>query len=132
MRDSSTCRMKSIPARWRKKPVRRGLPGRFVLRTLQRVCQDTADQPAPREPSRATWQPDDAELEAWDEANRDRIAEPEYRKVQMVMLNTEQQANETEKCIDAGEITMYQAASDHSVAPDAETEPGRDRLGCKG
>ncbi len=69
-------------------------------------------------------EPDDAELEAWYEANRDRIAEPEYRKVQMVMLNTEQQANEIKKRIEAGEITMYQAAADHSVAPDAKQNLG--------
>ncbi len=69
-------------------------------------------------------EPSDAVLKAYYEANRDRIAEPEYRKVQMVMFNTEEEANSVKKRIDAGEITMFQAASEYSVAPDAKQNLG--------
>lgn len=69
-------------------------------------------------------QPSDDELEAYFEANRDSIVEPEYRKVQMVMLNTEEEANSVKKRVEAGEITMFQAASSHSVAPDARQNLG--------
>jgi len=68
--------------------------------------------------------PSDAELKAYFEANRDRIAEPEYRKVQMVMLNTEEEASSVKKQVEAGEITMFQAASSYSVAPDAKQNLG--------
>jgi len=69
-------------------------------------------------------EPSDAELKAWYEANRDRIAEPEYRKAQMVMLNPEDEANSIKTRVEAGEITMFQAASDYSVAPDAKQNLG--------
>jgi parvulin-like peptidyl-prolyl isomerase len=69
-------------------------------------------------------EPSDAELKAYYEANRDRIAEPEYRKVQMVMLNTEDEADSVKKRVEAGEITMFQAASEYSVAPDAKQNLG--------
>lgn len=68
--------------------------------------------------------PSDEELEAYFEANRDSITEPEYRKVQMVMLNTEEEANSVKQRVEAGEITMFQAASSHSVAPDAKQNLG--------
>ena len=68
--------------------------------------------------------PDEAELKAYFEANRDRITMPEYRKVQMVMLDTEEQAEEIKRQVEAGEITIYQAAQDHSVAPDAAQNLG--------
>jgi len=68
--------------------------------------------------------PTDAELEAYFEANRKRIVMPEFRKVQMVMLEDEEQANTVKKSIEAGDITFFQAASDHSVAPDAKQNLG--------
>jgi parvulin-like peptidyl-prolyl isomerase len=63
--------------------------------------------------------PDDEELEAYFEANRDSITVPENRKVQMVMLNSEEEADMVKRQLESGEITIYQAARDHSVAPDA-------------
>lgn len=68
--------------------------------------------------------PSEDELKAYFEANKDRISEPEYRKVQMVMLNTEEEARSVKKRVEAGEITMFQAASDYSVAPDAKQNLG--------
>jgi len=69
-------------------------------------------------------EPSDEELKAYFEANRDRISMPEYRKVQMVMMKTEEEAKSVKQLIEAGEITMFQAASNHSVAPDAKQNLG--------
>jgi peptidyl-prolyl cis-trans isomerase C len=68
--------------------------------------------------------PTDEELQAYFEANKERITVPEYRKVQMVMLNSEDEANSVKQRIESGEITMFQAASYHSVAPDAKQNLG--------
>jgi peptidyl-prolyl cis-trans isomerase C len=69
-------------------------------------------------------EPTDEELQAYFEANKERITVPEYRKVQMVMLNSEDEANSVKQRIESGEITMFQAASYHSVAPDAKQNLG--------
>ena len=68
--------------------------------------------------------PSDEELEAYFKANQDRITVPEYRKVQMVMLDNEDEAKSVKRRIEAGEITMFEAASYHSVAPDAKQNLG--------
>ena len=69
-------------------------------------------------------EPGDEELKAYFEANRERISTPEHRKVQMVMLKTEAEAKSVKQRVEAGEITMFQAASEHSVAPDAKQNLG--------
>ena len=69
-------------------------------------------------------EPSDAELEAYFEANRDEISIPEFRKVQMVMVNTGDEAGSLKQKIEAGDLTMYQVASEHSVAPDAKQNLG--------
>jgi len=69
-------------------------------------------------------QPTDAELEAFFEANRHLISTPEFRKVQMVVLPTEEEAKEIKRRVEAGELTMYEAASKHSIAPDARKDLG--------
>lgn len=69
-------------------------------------------------------EPTDDQLRAYFEANRDSISIPEFRKVQMVMLKTEDEARSLKQRIEAGELTMYQAAADHSVAPDAKQNLG--------
>ena len=69
-------------------------------------------------------EPNDEELKAYFEANRDSISTPEYRKVQMVMLDSEEEAASVKQRIESGEITMYQAASEYSVAPDAKQNLG--------
>ena len=68
--------------------------------------------------------PSEAQLEAWFEANRARITVPEARKVQMVVVGTEQEASELKAEIEAGELTMYQAARDHSIDPGAKRNLG--------
>ncbi len=71
-----------------------------------------------------TMEPSDADLRAYFEANRARITIPEFRKVQMVVLKTEDEAKEIKRKIDAGEMTLYQAAADHSIAPEAKENLG--------
>jgi parvulin-like peptidyl-prolyl isomerase len=71
-----------------------------------------------------TMEPSDEELRAYFEANRARITIPEYRKVQMVVLKTEDEAKDVKNKIEAGEITMYQAAADFSIAPGAKENLG--------
>jgi hypothetical protein len=71
-----------------------------------------------------TMEPSDEELRAYYEANRARITIPEFRKVQMVVLKTEDEAREIKRKIDAGEMTLYQAAADHSIAPGAKENLG--------
>ena len=72
----------------------------------------------------ADMRPNQAELEAYFEANRDEISVPEFRKVQMVMVKTEEEAQSLKEKIAAGDLTMYQAASEYSVAPDAKQNLG--------
>ena len=71
-----------------------------------------------------TMEPTDEELRTYFESNRARITIPEFRKVQMVVLKTEDEAKDVKNKIEAGEITMYQAASDYSIAPDAKKNLG--------
>ena len=68
--------------------------------------------------------PSDDELAAFFEQNRHRITVPEFRRVQMVVLNTEEDAQDIKRRIEAGEMTMYEAAQRHSVTPDAKKNLG--------
>jgi len=49
---------------------------------------------------------------------------PEFRKVQFVVLKTQEEASDIKKKIDAGELTMFQAARDHSIDPQAKQNLG--------
>ena len=49
---------------------------------------------------------------------------PEARKVQMVVVRSEQGASEPKGKIKSGEMTMYQAARDHSIDPGAKRNLG--------
>ena len=42
----------------------------------------------------------------------------------MVVLNTEEEAKDIKRRIEAGEITMYEAAQRHSITPDAKKDLG--------
>jgi parvulin-like peptidyl-prolyl isomerase len=68
--------------------------------------------------------PTDAELEAFFKANQHLITVPEFRKVQMAVLATEDEAKDIKRRIEVGEITMYEAVSRHSIAPDAKKDLG--------
>ncbi len=70
------------------------------------------------------FQPSDEELKAYYEANRDEIMTPEFRKVQFVVLKTKEEASDIKKKIDAGELTMFEAARDYSIDPQAKQNLG--------
>lgn len=69
-------------------------------------------------------EPTDAELKAYYEANRTRFVLPEARKIQMVVVKTREEADQLKTKLDAGEITMYEAARDHSIAVNADQNLG--------
>ena len=72
----------------------------------------------------AEMEPGEAEIRDYYEKHRDRIAVKESRKVQMVVLKTREEAEDLKKRIDAGELTMYQAAAEYSIVPDARQKLG--------
>ena len=68
--------------------------------------------------------PSDEELWDYFEDNRDAITVRETRKVQMVVLKTQEEAEAIKTRIGAGEITIYEAARDHSIDPMAKQTLG--------
>jgi len=68
--------------------------------------------------------PSDAQLEEFFNANKSTISIPEFRKVQMVVLATEDEAKDIKRRVEVGEITMFEAASRHSITPDAKKDLG--------
>lgn len=77
-----------------------------------------------REKLAKQWQPNDEEITAWYEQNRKRFVVPEARKIQMVVLGSKVEAESIKARIDAGEITLYQAARDYSKAANADQNLG--------
>ncbi|MDH3899660.1 MAG: peptidylprolyl isomerase, partial [Gammaproteobacteria bacterium] len=69
-------------------------------------------------------EPTDAELEAFFEANRHLITVPEFRRVQIVVLSSEAEAKDIRRRLEAGELSMYEAASRHSIATNAKKDLG--------
>lgn len=68
--------------------------------------------------------PDEEQLAAYFKANQDRIMVKEARKVQMVVLETEEEAQAVKQQIESGEMTMYQAALEYSIDPNAKQTLG--------
>jgi len=68
--------------------------------------------------------PSDAEIREFYKEHRDKIVVPEMRKVQMVVVKTRDEAEDIKKKIDAGEITLYQAAKEYSIDPNAQMNLG--------
>ena len=69
-------------------------------------------------------EPDDAELWDYFEENREQISVREARKIQMVVLSSQEQAREVKGRIETGEITIYEAARDYSIDPNAKQTLG--------
>jgi len=69
-------------------------------------------------------EPSEQELKAYYKANRKRFMVPEARKVQMVVVKTRDEADRLKRKIEAGDMTMYQAARDHSIAAKAKQNLG--------
>ena len=72
----------------------------------------------------AEMEPSDKALKAYYEKNRNQFVLPEARKVQMVVVKTEAEATDLKGKIESGEMTMYLAARDHSIAPKAKQDLG--------
>ena len=69
-------------------------------------------------------EPSEAELWEYYEDNRDAIALREARQVQMVILKTREEVEDVKGRIAAGEITIYEAARDYSIDPNAKQTLG--------
>jgi len=69
-------------------------------------------------------EPDKSALRRYFEKNRDKISVKAHRKIQMVVLKTEQQAREVKRKIEAGDITIFEAAKQYSIAPNAKKTLG--------
>ncbi len=72
----------------------------------------------------ADMEPSEAELKSYYEANRDKIHLREMRKVQEVVLETEEAAGAIKAKLGQDELTMFQAAAEHSIAPGAKQNLG--------
>ena len=70
------------------------------------------------------YSPTDQEIKEYFEKNKDKIVVREVRKVQMVVLKTKKEAEEVKKKIDTGEITIYEAALEYSIDPNAKKTLG--------
>jgi len=66
------------------------------------------------------WKPSEDELKTVFVDNMDKISIPETRKVQMVVVKTREEAEAVKKEIDDGKISMFQAAQQYSIDPNAK------------
>ena len=71
-----------------------------------------------------SWTPSDDELKSYFVDNMDKVSVPETRKVQMVVVASKEEAESIKADIDAGKITMFQAAQDYSLDPNAKRTLG--------
>jgi parvulin-like peptidyl-prolyl isomerase len=69
-------------------------------------------------------EPTDEQLKAYYEENRNRIMQLEMRKLQEVLVESQIEAEALKAKIDAGEITLFQAAANYSIAPGAKQQLG--------
>jgi parvulin-like peptidyl-prolyl isomerase len=71
-----------------------------------------------------SWQPSDDQLRTYFMDNIEHLEVPESRKVQMVVVATKKEAEDIKQRIDKGEITMFQAAQQYSLDPNAKATLG--------
>ena len=69
-------------------------------------------------------EPSDEQLKSYYDANRNSIMQVEMRKTQEVLLKTREEAEALKARIESGELTMYQAAAEYSIAPGAKQQLG--------
>jgi peptidyl-prolyl cis-trans isomerase C len=70
-------------------------------------------------------EPSDEEIRAYYTENRERIAVPEQRKVQVVVLKTKEDAEAIKQMLEGGTITMFQAAQEYSIIPASDKTLGQ-------
>ncbi|MGD8854413.1 MAG: peptidyl-prolyl cis-trans isomerase [Gammaproteobacteria bacterium] len=68
--------------------------------------------------------PSDEELKAHFDKNRDRIVLREMRKVQEVVVGGKQEGEALKTRLETGELTLFQAAAEYSIAPGAKQHLG--------
>ena len=71
-----------------------------------------------------TLAPKDEEIRQYFKENRAKIALPELRKVQMVVVKSKEEAAQIKQRLEAGELTLFQAATDYSIDPNAKMNLG--------
>jgi parvulin-like peptidyl-prolyl isomerase len=69
-------------------------------------------------------EPSPEQLKAYYETNRNRIMQVEMRKIQEVVVKTRAEAEALKTRIESGELTLFQAAADYSIAPGAKQQLG--------
>jgi len=69
-------------------------------------------------------EPTDDEIRAWYKEHRDRITIPEARRIQMVVMTAKEDAEKVKQQIESGEITIYEAAQEFSIDPNAKKTLG--------
>ncbi|MGD2138279.1 MAG: peptidyl-prolyl cis-trans isomerase [Gammaproteobacteria bacterium] len=69
-------------------------------------------------------EPTDDEIRAYYKEHRDEITIPEARRIQMVVMTAKEDAEKVKQQIESGEITMYEAAKDYSIDPNAKKTLG--------
>ena len=70
-------------------------------------------------------EPTEEELRAYYDANKDDIVVKEVRKVQMLVVESEEEADELKKKIESGQTTFHKAVADHSIVADAAKTLGQ-------
>jgi parvulin-like peptidyl-prolyl isomerase len=68
--------------------------------------------------------PSEEEITAYYKEHQQQIGVPERRKIQMVVLKTREEAEAVKQKIESGEITIYQAAEQFSIDPNAKQTLG--------
>ena len=69
-------------------------------------------------------EPTEEQLKTYYEQNRSSIMQVEMRKLQEALLETREQAEMLKQKVEKGEMTMFQVAADHSIAPGAKQHLG--------
>jgi parvulin-like peptidyl-prolyl isomerase len=69
-------------------------------------------------------EPTPEQLKAYYDANRNSIMQVEMRKTQDVVLKTRDEAEAIKDKIESGELTMFKAAAEYSIAPGAKQQLG--------
>ena len=72
-----------------------------------------------------SWDPTEEEIRAFYAANEERIIVREVRKLQMLVVETKEEAESLKQQIEANEINFHKAVADYSTVPDAEKTLGQ-------
>jgi peptidyl-prolyl cis-trans isomerase C len=78
-----------------------------------------------RERLLTSWEPTEQEMRDFYEAHKEEIIVPEVRKVQMLVVKTEQEAAALKQKIEDNELTFHQAVAEYSIIPDAKKTLGQ-------